>query len=372
MRRCQIEARHRVAGRQAAFVQCRIVIDFCRTMRACLFLSSSAISPMSRLRFLPDNMTMMLLSVVAAASFFPAADKIAPELDIVTVLMIGLLFFLHGAKLSRDAVLAGATHWRLHLAVLSATFILFPLFGLLLKPALLTLLTPELYVGILFLCVLPSTVQSSIAFTAVARGNVPAAICSASASNLLGIFLTPLLVGMMVVSSSAGHSSMEGVLKIVYQLLLPFVAGQIARRWIGAWVDSHKGLLKLVDQGSILLVVYAAFSEAVRQGLWHQLPFGTILKLILVCCLLLALMLFTISWSSRRFGFSKEDEITMVFCGSKKSLATGVPMAKILMTSTTVSMVLLPIMLFHQIQLLVCAVMASRYAKRQEVAKAVK
>ena len=308
---------------------------------------------------------------VSAAPLIVETDivRIAPDLDLLTVLMIGLLFFLHGAKLSREAVIAGATHWRLHLAVLCCTFVLFPLLGLLLKPALLTLLTPELYIGILFLCVLPSTVQSSIAFTAVARGNVPAAICSASASNLLGIFVTPVLVGLMVISSHGSHSSLDSILKIVYQLLLPFVAGQVARRWIGGWVDSHKGLLKVVDQGSILLVVYAAFSEAVRQGLWRQVPPATVLNLILVCCLLLGLMMLSISWSSRRFGFSKEDEITIVFCGSKKSLATGVPMAKVLLTSSTVSMVLLPLMLFHQIQLLVCAVLASRYAKRKSKLK---
>ena len=326
---------------------------------------------MARPRFLPDNMTMMLLAVVLAASFFPAVGKIAAELDIVTVLMIGLLFFLHGAKLSREAVIAGATHWRLHLTVLCCTFVMFPLLGLLLKPALLTLLTPELYMGILFLCVLPSTVQSSIAFTAVARGNVPAAICSASASNLLGIFITPVLVGLMVISSAGSHSSLDSILKIVYQLLLPFIAGQIARRWIGRWVDAHKALLKAVDQSSILLVVYAAFSEAVEQGLWHQLPLTTVLSLVLVCCVLLGLVVMSVSWISRRFGFNKGDEITIVFCGSKKSLATGVPMAKVLMTSSTISMVLLPLMLFHQIQLLVCAVMASRYAARKDVAAAV-
>ncbi len=319
---------------------------------------------MARPRFLPDNMTLMLLAVVATASFFPATESIAPDLNIATVAMIGLLFFLHGAKLSREAVIAGATHWRLHLTVLCCTFVLFPLLGMLLKPALLLILTPDLYLGILFLCLLPSTVQSSIAFTSVARGNVPAAICSASASNLLGIFITPLLVGVLVVSAGGNHSSLDAILKIVYQLLLPFIAGQVARRWIGPWVDSHKGLLKVVDQGSILLVVYAAFSEAVRGGLWQQMPLLAIVNLVLVCALLLALVMVLISWISRRLGFNKEDEITIVFCGSKKSLATGVPMAKVLLTSSSVSMVILPLMLFHQIQLLVCAVMAGHYAKR--------
>ncbi|MDB5775301.1 MAG: bile acid:sodium symporter [Herbaspirillum sp.] len=323
---------------------------------------------MARFRFLPDSMSMMLLTVLVAASFFPATGSIAVDLNSVTVLMIGLLFFLHGARLSRAALMAGATHWRLHLAVLCCTFVMFPLMGLVLKPALLKVLTPELYVGILFLCTLPSTVQSSIAFTSAARGNVPAAICSASASNLLGIFVTPVLVGLMVISSAGSQASPDAVLKIIYQLLLPFIAGQVLRQWIGAWVDRNKGLLKVVDQGSILLVVYAAFSEAVEQGLWHQLPLIKILSLVTVCGAMLALVMGGMSWLCRRIGFSKEDEITIVFCGSKKSLAFGVAMAKVLMAGSAISMILLPIMLFHQIQLLVCAMMAGRYAKRKEIA----
>ena len=156
---------------------------------------------MKRPRFLPDNMTLLLLTVVLIASFFPARGTLALRFDDLSTGMIGLLFFMHGAKLSREAVLAGATHWRLHLLVLAVTFALFPLLGLVLKPALLPLVTPDLYLGILFLCVLPSTVQSSIAFTSVARGNVPAAVCSASASNLLGIVLTPLLVSVVIKAS---------------------------------------------------------------------------------------------------------------------------------------------------------------------------
>jgi sodium/bile acid cotransporter 7 len=200
---------------------------------------------MARPRFLPDNLTLMLIAVVATASILPCTGQVAAVFDGLTTFMIGLLFFMHGAKLSREAVVAGFTHWKLHVTVLLCTFAIFPLIGLALKPVLLQVITPELYLGLLFLCVLPSTVQSSIAFTSVARGNVPAAICAASASNLLGIFLTPLLVGVLVVANGGeGHSSLDSILKIVYQLLLPFVAGQIARRWIGAWIERNKSWLK--------------------------------------------------------------------------------------------------------------------------------
>ncbi|HEY9102286.1 bile acid:sodium symporter family protein [Chitinimonas sp.] len=321
---------------------------------------------MPRSRLLPDNFTLALLATVLLASLLPCHGWGASAFNVITNLAVGVLFFLHGAKLSREAVIAGATHWRLHLTVLAATFALFPLLGLALRPLLTPLVTPDLYLGILFLCVLPSTVQSSIAFTAMARGNVPAAICSASASNLLGIFLTPLLVGLLFRANGGAGDNQGAVLNIVLQLLLPFVAGQIARRWIGGWVDKHLALLKFVDQGSILLVVYTAFSAAVMQGLWQQLGAGALLGLLLVNAILLGLILLLTRSASHWLGFNREDEITIVFCGSKKSLASGVPMAKVIFAGHPIGMIVLPLMLFHQLQLMVCAVLAQRYARNQQ------
>lgn len=156
---------------------------------------------MTRPRYLPDNFTVALVGTVIVASLLPCRGAVAVFFDGLTNVAVGLLFFLHGAKLSRKAVVAGMTHWRLHIVVLLSTFALFPLLGLALKPLLTPFVTPTLYTGILFLCMLPSTVQSSIAFTSIAKGNVPAAVCAASASSLLGIFITPALVGMMVTDS---------------------------------------------------------------------------------------------------------------------------------------------------------------------------
>ena len=315
--------------------------------------------------------TVALLGMVLLASFLPASGQVAAGLGNITTVAIGLLFFLHGAKLSREAIVAGLMHWRLHLLVLASTFVMFPLLGLAIKPLALGLLTPDLYLGLLFLCVLPSTVQSSIAFTAMARGNVAAAVCSASASNFLGIFLTPLLVGALIVhgAGEAGFGWSQ-VWSIVEQLLLPFLAGQLLRPWIGAFIDRHKPVLRYVDQGSILLVVYTAFSESVTEGLWQHVSGATLAGLLGLCALMLAIALGLATWTSRRLGFSKEDEITIVFCGSKKSLATGVPMAKVLFAPSALGMIILPVMLFHQIQLMVCAVLAQRWARRAQQAGA--
>ncbi|CAN5761379.1 bile acid:sodium symporter [soil metagenome] len=322
---------------------------------------------MARSRFLPDNFTLALVSTVVLASLLPASGSTAVFFGRLTTFAIGLLFFLHGAKLSREAILAGITHWRLHLLVFACTFILFPVLGLALKPVLLPLVTPELYTGILFLCVLPATVQSAIAFTSMARGNVPAAVCSASASTLLGVFVTPLLVNLIVVQHASAGASLDSIGRILLQLMVPFVAGHLLRPLIGAWIKKRASILTYVDRGSILLVVYTAFSAAVIEGLWKQVPMGALAGLLLVCGVLLALALFSTTWLARKLGFDKADEITIVFCGSKKSLASGIPMAQVLFAAHTVGAVVLPLMLFHQMQLMVCAYLAQRYARRPVV-----
>jgi len=323
---------------------------------------------MARPRLLPDNFTLALLGAVAIATLLPARGQGVVVFEWITNLAIGLLFFMHGAKLSGTAILAGMGHWRLHLLVFSCTFVLFPLLGLALRPLLTPMIGAELYLGMLYLCALPATVQSAIAFTSLARGNIPAAVCSAAASSLIGIFLTPLLVLLLMGAQGEGGSTLDAIGKIVVQLLLPFIAGQIARRWIGDWVARNKGWLKNVDQSSILLVVYTAFSHAVVEGIWQQVPLPQLLGLVLACCLLLALALLITWLAARWLGFDLEDRITILFAGSKKSLATGIPMAQVLFAGGALGTLILPLMLFHQIQLMVCAVLAQRYASRPETA----
>jgi sodium/bile acid cotransporter 7 len=301
--------------------------------------------------------------MVALASIAPVRGPAAADFSFATKAAIALLFFLHGAKLSREAVVGGMTHWRLHLTVLALTFILFPLIGLAAQRLPGTLFPPTLAAGVLFLCCLPSTVQSSIAFTAIARGNVAAAVCAASLSNLLGIFVTPLL--LTLVMGARGNRFSAGELEaVIVQLLLPFVAGQLARRWIVGWLTRHGRVVGLVDRGSILLVVYGAFSAAVVDGIWKQVSAIQIALLAMVCGALLGVVLIAAVSTARAFGFARPDEITIVFCGSKKSLASGVPMAGILFPPAAVGLLVLPLMLFHQIQLMACAVIAQRYAAR--------
>ena len=323
---------------------------------------------MSRPRFLPDNFTLALVAVVIAASFFPASGKFAGYVEMTTTGIVSLLFFLHGAKLSRQAIFAGISHWRLHIWIFIATFVLFPVLGLALRPVLSPLVTTDMYVGVLFLCTLPATVQSAIAFTSMARGNVPAAVCSASASTLLGILVTPILVSLVLHKNAEGGDALHAVGKIAMQLLLPFIIGHLMRPIISGFLQRRASIIKLVDQGSILFVVYSAFSAAVISGLWKQTPVPALIGLIVLCCILLALVLTITTFGARRLGFNKEDEITLVFCGSKKSMVSGIPMANVLFPAASVGAIVLPLMLFHQIQLMVCAVLAQRYARRTEVA----
>lgn len=304
---------------------------------------------------LPDAFTIALVGAVLLASLLPASGETAQWLSLIAKIAIGLLFFLHGARLSTDVVIAGFLHWRLQLFILAMTFVIFPLIGLaagLLSP---WLIPPPLYLGILYLCVLPSTVQSSIAFTSIAGGNVPAAICAASASNLIGMLLTPLLVAALF--SAGGHVGFSGdmVMKIVAQLLLPFLAGQCLQPFVGNWVRGRKSLLAPFDRGSILLVVYLAFSEAVTEGIWKRMAAGDLLILVMADSVILALVMLLATIGGRLMGFNRADRIAAIFCGSKKSLASGVPMANVIFAGQSIGAIVLPLMLFHQIQLIVCA-----------------
>ncbi|KQZ33964.1 MULTISPECIES: bile acid:sodium symporter family protein [Caulobacter] len=308
-----------------------------------------------------DGYILALFGMVVLASVLPVRGEAAMIVGWVVKIAIALLFFLHGAKLSREAVVAGLTHWRLHLTILAFTFVLFPALGLLISRS--GVLSPTLSSGMLFLCCLPSTVQSSIAFTSIGRGNVAAAVCAASASNLLGIFLTPVLVGVLM-QAHGDVGGWDSVQSIVVQLLVPFVAGQLLRPWVGPWIEKHKALVGQVDRGSILLVVYSAFSAAVVGGIWKIVSIPELFLLLAVCAALLAVVMAATVFGSRALGFSKPDEVAIVFCGSKKSLATGVPMAGILFPGATAGILVLPLMLFHQIQLMACSVIAQRYGAR--------
>jgi sodium/bile acid cotransporter 7 len=255
------------------------------------------------------------------------------------------------------------TNWKLHAAIAGTTFVLFPDLG----SALITLaphaLGGTLVLGVLFLCALPSTVQSSIALTSIAQGNVAGAVCAATASSLIGLLLTPLLFGFLAHMRGGGMDA-SGMWQVLAQLLLPFVAGHLLRPWIGAWVARNKSLLAITDRASILLVVYTAFSAAVVHGIWQQLPPAMLGALAIVVAGLLAAALLITTAGARAFGFAHADEVAAVFCGSQKSLVAGIPIASVLFAGPTLGVVVLPIMIYHPLQLVVCAWLARRYAER--------
>ncbi|MGE7390808.1 bile acid:sodium symporter family protein [Streptomyces sp. NPDC004126] len=311
-----------------------------------------------------DPYVLALLATVGLAALLPATGAGATVADGAATAAVALLFFLYGARLSTREALDGLRHWRLHLTVLACTFVLFPLLGLAARLLVPGLLTQPLYSGLLFLCLVPSTIQSSIAFTSIARGNVPAAICAGSFSSLAGILLTPLLAAALL-GHDAGGFSLDSLLKIVLQLLLPFLLGQGLRRWVGGFLTRNKKVLGYVDRGSILLVVYAAFSAGMAAGVWHQVSLPRLGALMAVEAVLLAVMLLATWYGAARLGFGRADRVAIQFAGSKKSLAAGLPMASVLFGAQA-SLAVLPLMLFHQMQLMVCAVLARRRARDPE------
>lgn len=323
------------------------------------------------MKFRIDRFTILLLGAIVLATYLPVRGGLADGLAIIVTLAVALLFFLHGVALSRKQIIAGATHWRLHIIITAFTFVFFPLVALPINQISVVLpswMPADLGLGFLYLGVLPSAVSSSIAYTAMAKGNVPAAICSAAASNVFGMMLTPFLLLMLVSSSGTGELSVANALKdIVLQLLLPFAVGHGLRPWFGGFMERHETLSTRYDQCVIWLVVYSAFSHSVASGLWQKLPVSAVFLTIALCLLLLGFFMAMAMLVVRRLGLSLEDEAAVVFCGSKKSLASGLPMAKVLFSGHPgFGMIVLPIMCYNQIQVIVGAMLAQRYRRQIE------
>jgi len=319
---------------------------------------------LDRLSKVIDPYLLWMAATVGLAFVLPAEGPYAVGVGAAANFAIIFLFFLYGARFSTRAAWDGLRHWRLHGAVLLTTFALFPLLGLIILAVLPVALPPELHAGFLFLCVLPSTVQSSIAFTSIARGSVPTALCSATASNILGIFITPVLAAL-VINAQGSQLGVDVFQSIVLQLLAPFIAGQLLRPWIGSWVQTQKHALGLLDRGSILLIIYVAFSKGMSENIWSRITAADFAVLLLALALLLGFIIAATRVTARSLAKLKtEDEIVLVFCGSMKSLATGLPIAGVLFAHAQLGMTVLPLMLFHQLQLVVFAGLARRYSSR--------
>lgn len=307
-----------------------------------------------------DPYVLLLFGMVALAAVLPATGAAVRPVGLATDLAVAFLFFLYGARLSADQTLQGIKHWRLHSLVLAFTYVMFPILGVVASFAARPVLGPDLAAGMLFLCLLPSTVQSSVAFTSIAHGNVAASIVAASVSNLLGVVITPLLV-LLTMGAAAGID-LGTIQSLFLKLVLPFIIGQLMHRWLGGFLTRNKQIISKFDRGAILLVVYSAFSAGMRGDMFGKLSAVQLVALLAACCILLAIVIAATMIISKAFGFSWHDRTAIIFAGSKKSMASGLPMAQVIFPAATVGILVLPLMLFHQIQLMVCAQLARRWS----------
>jgi sodium/bile acid cotransporter 7 len=316
----------------------------------------------------PDWFLFGMAAAVALAWVFPGpgakGGSLHPEL--VNKLGVALIFFLHGLTLSFAALAAGTRKWRVHLVVQLCTFLAFPLLGLLLLALTAGRVDENLRTGLFFLCALPSTVSSSVALTATAGGDVPTAVFNATLSSLLGVLLTPLW--LQLVLGAAGHSLPLGrvVLDLLLWLVLPLLVGQGFRPLLGAFATRHKARIGVLDRLTILLLVYTSFCDSVKAQVWSS-GLAPLAVSAVASVTLLALTMTSVWLISGAFAFERGERITALFCGSKKTLASGVPMARVIFGAAPgLGLILLPIMLYHPIQLLVGGWLAGRFRNERD------
>lgn len=323
-----------------------------------------------------DGFLISLVATVALAIVWPAGGETGGVLhmDLIAKYGVSVIFFLYGLTLDPHKMRAGLGHWRLHITVQLATFVLFPLIILAVSPIFSRLLPEPVWLGFFFLAALPSTVSSSVAMTSLAHGNVPVAIFNATLSSLIGVFVTPILMAWYA-SASGDHMPLGDVLfKIIMLLLVPIIVGQIARRWLARWAHRHNKHIKLADRAIILAIVFNSFADSMAAGIWSKQDSVVILEMIVGVNVLFIVVFFLMQIPCKLLGFNREDTIAAVFCGSKKSLATGVPMGTLMFAGNpALGLIIAPIMLYHFFQLVIVSMIASRYAREAEqAAKAAK
>ncbi|MDO5747517.1 MAG: bile acid:sodium symporter family protein [Actinomycetaceae bacterium] len=321
-------------------------------------------SHLLHLKNLFDPFILTLIFIFIAGILIPVPNEFIALLKIAGHVAVVCLFFVYGARLSTTEVIDGLKNWKLQLSVFLSTFIVFPLVGIVFHPLWTYLLGGVFAMGTLYVTLLPSTVQSSVSFTSIAGGNVAGAVCAATVSNTAGVVLTPLLV--FLVMGRASGIDLSTMTNVLLELLLPFIIGQFFQPYIGRWLRTHRWLTKTVDQGTIVIVVTSAVCGATAMNLWDKVSVVQALLLVLSSAVVLAVML-ALTWMGGVVNkLSYEDKIALLMCGSKKSLATGLPMASIIFPIETVAAVTVPIIIFHQFQLMVCAFIARSMARRPQ------
>ncbi len=318
-------------------------------------------------------LTGMFMAIALAAILpAPGAEGGVLHPELLTKAGIALIFFLNGAVLSFKALKDGISRWRLHLIIQLSTYLLFPILGGIFILLCGRWLSPDLKLGFFYLCALPSTVSSSVAMTSAARGNVPVAVFNATISSLIGIVITPLWMSLLLKTSGQSLDVVKVFIDLCIWLVLPLVIGQLCRPLVGAFLHRHKKWTQFADRGTILLLVYTSFCDSFEKGIWTH---NSASNLIITIAATLALFFIVLGlmWKlCDRMGIAPSFRSAVVFCGTKKSLATGVPMAHLIFVGQPgLGLILLPIMLYHPLQLLICTPLANRWARESEAADGV-
>ncbi len=319
--------------------------------------------------FIARNWFILCLPLsIALAWVVPEAGAAGGWLrsEITTKVGVALIFLGQGLTLPSSALKEGASQWRLHLLVQSFTFLLFPLIGMALDGLVGRHLPPDLRLGFLFLCVLPSTISTSVVLTSLAGGNTVGAIFNAALSNIIGVFITPVWVAWLMKSGGQAQPLGDVVKEIVVLLLLPLAAGQVIRMFAKVWADRNKKRIGHAASVLILILVFAAFCNSVKARFWSQQSTGVLLAALAGVVLVFIIAVALIEGLSRLIKLNRADRITATFCAPQKTIASGIPLAKAIFGAHPgLGLILLPILFYHPLQLIVCGMMADRLARQK-------
>ena len=314
-----------------------------------------------------DKFVLSIIAVISIAYFFPnwGTQNSKVPIDTISAIGISLIFFFYGLKLSPQKLKAGIKNWKLHLLVQSSTFLIFPLLILIFRPFIQNQEQEIIWLAFFFLAAIPSTVSSSVVMVSIAKGNIPSAIFNASISGIIGVVLTPLWMGLFVQSAQADFDFADIYIKLIVQIILPVVLGVLLQQFFGEFAQKHNKHLTLFDKSVILLIIYKSFAASFEENIFSSISILDLLFLFVTVLILFFTMFFLTGFLSKKLKFNTEDQITAQFCGTKKSLVHGTVFSKIIFGNmASIGIILLPLMLFHALQLLIISIVASKMSTK--------
>lgn len=320
-----------------------------------------------------NSFLLNVLFVIFLAYLAPAVGlALAPAITASRV-AVAIIFLLSGLSLKTSELVNALKNVKFNTFVqcFNMGVVTISAFGVAKFLSWLNALNDDLADGIIICGALPMTVNMVIVLTKSANGDEAAAIFNSAFGSLLGVFVTPAWVVVLV--GRSGSNNFAGVIRnLTERVLVPLFFGQICQYVLPslvAWAKRHKPALKRLQESCLVFIVYCVFCRRFRDSPRKNTDQENttaldIIVVIIVQTTLLSIMM-VLAWLSLALAFPTHRKLRVMglFGCTHKTVAAGVPLIDAIYSNDPArSLYILPLLVWHPAQLVLGSAISSRLA----------